>query len=115
MRKRLLIAPAVAALLALFLSLGIPAWLTRGSPIIASAPDFTQQSSWIYRPETEPSAVWEEGWALDFILLPHTPETLDRHGNLSTATAAMRDRMIADSANLITLLNRHGAVYMPAL
>lgn len=115
MRKRLLIIPAAAAFLALILALGIPAWLSRGTPVTAAAPDFTTETAWIYRPETEPPAVWEEGWALDFILLPHIPESLDRHGVISTGQPHMRDRMISESANLITLLNRHGAVYIPAL
>jgi hypothetical protein len=115
MRKRLLIVPAAVALAALGLSLGIPAWLSSGDPVSAATPDFHSQAGWIYRPETEPPAVWDDGWGVDFILLPHTPESLDKHGVISTASQPLRDRMISDSANLITLLSRHGGVYMPAL
>ena len=115
MRKRLLTIPVAVAVTAFALSLGVPAWLSSGEPITAPAPDFTTDAGWIYRPETPPPAVWEDGWGLDFILLPHTPETLDRHGVISTGRGPMRDAMISDSANLITLLSRHGGVYVPAL
>ena len=93
----------------------LPNWLSRGDPVLAEAPDFTQPSAWILTPDTLPPAVWEEGWAIDFFVLPPVPATLQRHGVVATLDEPARAAINRDTAALVALLEAHGAVYMPAL
>lgn len=96
---------------------GVPAWLQRGAPATVAAPDPATPGGWLVRPDTPPPAVWEDGWAIDFIILPAVPDTLDRHGLLDISDETVRTPMAARLAPVMSLLEAAGpsAVYMPAL
>lgn len=106
---------ALVVLLGVAVLLLLPNWLSRGAPIEAEAPDFTQTSAWIHAPDTVPPAVWENGWAIDFFVLPPVPATLQRHGIVSTLDEPARSAIDRDTAALTALLEPYGTVYMPGL
>ncbi|MEM9739407.1 MAG: hypothetical protein AAF829_06020 [Pseudomonadota bacterium] len=116
--RYLFVSLAAIAGLALFsvgIRIGVPAYLATGTPLGAEPADFTVDAGWIKRPETRPDAVWEGGWALDFFVLPPVPDTLQRHGSVSTDAGKAHTAVFSQTTDLVSLLEAHGAVYMPAL
>jgi len=117
MRYFIYSAGALGALIAVFaiVILGVPAILGSGQPLSPPAADFTTSEGWIVRPDTQPDAVWESGWAIDVIMIPQVPDTLSRHGLVSTTAPKVRRGLEQRNRGLVELLDAHGAVYMPAL
>ncbi len=117
MRYVIYSAGALGALIAVFAIVihGVSAILGSGQPLSPPAADFTTREGWIVRPDTQPDAVWESGWAIDVIMIPQVPDTLSRHGLVSTTAPKVRRGLEKRNEDLVELLDAHGAVYMPAL
>jgi hypothetical protein len=117
MRYFIYSAGALGGLFAVFAIaiLGVPAALGSGQPLSPPAANFKTEEGWILRPDTQPDAVWESGWAIDVIMIPQVPDTLSRHGLVSTAAPRVSRRLEQRNKGLVELLQPHSAVYMPAL
>ncbi|MEL6661512.1 MAG: hypothetical protein AAFR33_00820 [Pseudomonadota bacterium] len=95
--------------------LGVPAYLASGAALEADAADFSTDEGWILRPDARPDAIWESGWAIDFIVLPQIPSTLHKHGLLATQSDSVSRTIRAQQSAAVDLLGAEGPVYMPAL
>lgn len=94
---------------------GIPAYLASGTVATAASPDFASDEGWLLRPEARTDAVWENGWALDVIVVPTVPDVLTGHGLLATHNDTIRTATLAQQNSAIEHLKGDGAVYIPAI
>ena len=113
MKKNLLI---ILILFVLWFGLknwAIRTWLSQGTPIETSAPDYRLDSSWLALPNQPAAAVWSDGWASDvFWLAP--PSTIPQHSGLVAIDAPASYR---DLSQILTSLQpalvQAGQIYAP--
>ncbi|MEO0465763.1 MAG: hypothetical protein AAF216_04415 [Pseudomonadota bacterium] len=93
----------------------IPGQLRSGDPVTVAPLDYEVPRSWLVRPTTPPSAVWEEGWAIDFFVVPPAPQTAQPRGAVDPTSTEFAAWQLDQKQPLLDALSPHGAIYMPAI
>lgn len=90
-------------------------WHSQTGEPVAEAPDHTQGSGWLLRPENPPPAVWERGWAIDIFMLPARPGYGSRGKVIDPSLDAVRTQITERTEALAGPLSGIGPIYVPAL
>lgn len=91
------------------------AWVTRGPPAGAPAPDPGTAEGWLMRPRAKPAAVWDSRWAVDIFMLPARPGLASAEGPVAAGDADMRRHLAERTQTLAAPLANIGPVYVPWL